>query len=161
MDGVQHYRHSLVYLGVIQVPQASVQLIKRRLLQGRGHGLPEPICHFWDFWLISSIKQLRNYLTNSRITLPTQELPNQLKNCRLDLNTPEISFCKYLLQVLIIASSIKTFFSVFRLSIVELSTLFIKLDLKTKSILRLICRVLKLETPLLPVWLKPYHFHST
>ena len=110
---------------------------------------------FCDFGMNSSINQLKNYLTNSRITLPTQELPYRLKN------TPEMSFCEYLLQVLIIANSIKIFFSVFRLSIVEISTLFIKLDLKTKSILRLTCRVPNLETPFLPVWLKPYHFHST
>ena len=44
-DGIQHYRHSLVYLGIIQVPQAYVQLIESRLLQGRGHGFPEPVCH--------------------------------------------------------------------------------------------------------------------
>ena len=76
-----------------------------------------------DFGMYSSINQLKNYLTDSRIT--------QIKN------SLEMFPCKHLLQVSIIASSIKTSLSVSRLSIVGFSTLFIKLDLKTETILRL------------------------
>ena len=78
---------------------------------------------FCDFGMYSSVNQLKNYLTNSRI--------DQLKN------SLEMSPCKCLLQVSIIASSIKISLSVSRLSLVGFSTFFIKLDLKTETILRL------------------------
>ena len=77
-----------------------------------------------DFGMYSSINQLKNYLTSSRITLPTQEFSR---------NVP----LQYLLQVSFMASSIKISLSVSRLTMVGFSTLFFKLDLKTETILRL------------------------